>query len=587
MARFLFLAASSILLSSSVVVVNGQDGGSAPKFDHYAGYLPVHSITDLAALDLDQYDINIELSERKLLEAYHIYREGGHSGSYASLTLTNADRVPGDYEVETIVYGVNDRGENIIGYLRDPAIWTADELNPIINVTYPVGDRQATYSDCTVGGLWRITDADKDGCFVGNGELGIGGSTMELADAFEYDYEIRYDNHNDLTLQSLSLRAGTDMKEFGNTHIPEYHAFVSYYGDEDYADKYITAAYYGQDTEFTSGKGDIDFSTFATGGRMGQAEAMKKGIAYLSVWMQVVLNLRTAADKCHDDDNAIEFLDDAVALYTGSLVATGEAKGETGIFLHGLADARAHQFNTAGHQNNQDEGTAYVNIKVMEGFRALKQYLTAADPTVCDKAETTRQYIIDLMKVPLVQGLLRYTYIRQHEMENMNLDDQERTMAESATFAATLLPLVHQCDPKAAEIIHQHTMLGNAKVKTDYRAVHTAISSVYDCLGIDDCGLIGGVWDDVVKEYKSGGYPCGMEDPSLLATNKRSVFGRFIRFVFITGLILTVCYFLLKYKNRILAFVRRVRKERAMTFPQQKELPVSFSGNIAAVAEIS
>jgi hypothetical protein len=542
MTRILFLsvASSLLLLSSSFcVLVNGQ-AMLVPKFNYYAGYLPVHSITDLAALDLDQYAINIELLDRKLLEAYHIYREGGHSGSYATLTLSNADRVAGDYEVETIVYGVNSRGENIIGYLRDAAIWTADELNPIINVTYPVGDRQATYSNCTVGGLWRITDADRDGCFVGSGELGIGGSTMELAAAFSYDYEVRFDNRNDLTLQSLSLRAGTDMKEFGNrTHIPEYHAFVTYYGDEDYADKYITAAYLGQATKFTSGKGNVDFSTFATGGRMGQAEAMRKGIVYLSVWMQVVLNLRTAADNCHDDDKAIEFVDDAVALYTGSLVATGEAKGETGIFLHGLADARAHQFNTAGHQNNQDEGTAYVNIKVMEGFRVLKQILISADLTLCDQAEKTRQYIIDLMKVPLVQGLLRYTYIRQHEINQMNLDDKERTMADSATFAATLLPLVHQCDPKAAEVIHQHTMLSNATIWTDYSAVHNAISSAYDCLGIDDCGLIGGVWDDVVKEYKTGGYPCGMEDPSLLATSsKRSVFGRFARFVFITGLIL-------------------------------------------------
>jgi hypothetical protein len=265
------------------------------------------------------------------------------------------------------------------------------------------------------------------------------------------------------------------------------------------------------------------------------------------------------------------------------LVATGAAIQEPGIFLYALAEIRAHQFHTAGHQMDSDSGTSYVNIKIMEGFRALKQILIAADPDLCDTAETTRSYIISLMKIPLVQGLLRYSYVRHYEMDSVPLDEQERTMAESATFAATLLPLVHACDPKAAATIHANTQIG-VKVKTDYQAVRNAISSVYECLGIDDCKVIGGVWDETTKEYKTGGYPCGMIDPTLKKSKSHSAFGSFVRFTGISGGLLIAIYFLLKYKNRIMAYIRRFRKEHSM---QQKELPTSFSGNIAAVAEIS
>jgi hypothetical protein len=67
----------------------------------------------------------------------------------------------------------------------------------------------------------------------------------------EYVYNIRKDNLNNLTLQSLSTTAETAMKVNG-TYIPEYQIYVNYYGAYDYGDRWISAAQAGHHTGFMS-----------------------------------------------------------------------------------------------------------------------------------------------------------------------------------------------------------------------------------------------------------------------------------------------------------------------------------------------
>jgi hypothetical protein len=68
----------------------------------------------------------------------------------------------------------------------------------------------------------------------------------------EYGYNIRKDNLNNLTLQSLSTTAETAMKVNGTYYIPEYQIYVNYYGAYDYGDQWISAAQAGHYTGFTS-----------------------------------------------------------------------------------------------------------------------------------------------------------------------------------------------------------------------------------------------------------------------------------------------------------------------------------------------
>ena len=72
MVRFSFV--SVILLSSvAVVVVNAEATSRRLSFGLYAGYSPLTQITDIAAIDLDQYDFNEQLVQRKLNNALHVY----------------------------------------------------------------------------------------------------------------------------------------------------------------------------------------------------------------------------------------------------------------------------------------------------------------------------------------------------------------------------------------------------------------------------------------------------------------------------------------------------------------------------------
>ena len=152
-----FNFATLLLLSSIVATANAE------VYDRYAGYEPTTSITDYAAIDLDQEILNEETGERILENAWQVYVNGGHSGSYAELKISNTS-VAGDYPVDTIVHGRNSFAEAVNGTLLEAAIWSKGASSPTIKVLYDVIPLQSGYSDCQVGGLYTFAAADRGGC---------------------------------------------------------------------------------------------------------------------------------------------------------------------------------------------------------------------------------------------------------------------------------------------------------------------------------------------------------------------------------------------------------------------------------------
>ena len=122
-----------------------------------------------------------------------------------------------------------------------------------------------------------------------------------------------------------------------------YEMFYDYYGDFDYADKWVTAALAGTAQTFTSGK----FSTgllFSALGDEARVEAVKKGTAYMNVWMYVIREFEDAIDDCTTcTSNCNEFSantagpvhawDEGVAFYTGSLEGTAYGGNSNGKLL--------------------------------------------------------------------------------------------------------------------------------------------------------------------------------------------------------------------------------------------------------------
>ena len=99
------------------------------------------------------------------------------------------------------------------------------------------------------------------------------------------------------TLQGFSTKAKAVMYDVlinDVSHGPyrTYKKFFDYYGDYDYADKWVTAALDG--TTYTPAHAA---TTHAPGGAFGgmeepaRQEAIQKGTAYQHVWMYIILSL--------------------------------------------------------------------------------------------------------------------------------------------------------------------------------------------------------------------------------------------------------------------------------------------------------
>ena len=82
-----------------------------------------------------------------------------------------------------------------------------------------------------------------------------------------------------------------------------FSAFYDYYEDFDYADKWVSAALDGTNMAFSSGRHGPN--NFATLGDAARIEAVKKGTAYMNVWMYVIREFEDAIDDCENCDNGL------------------------------------------------------------------------------------------------------------------------------------------------------------------------------------------------------------------------------------------------------------------------------------------
>ena len=216
----------------------------------------------------------------------------------------------------------------------------------------------------------------------------------------------------------------------------------------------------------------------------------------MSIFMYVIREMEDAYDDCTapGPDNGLHAWDEAVAFYTGSLEGTSGGTGE-GVLMHALADKRCQDFKTCGETGDSLEGKAYVNRRI---FQLFKLGQNAFRNGYCEETRQIKELIVSLMQVPLIQGTLRYAHKQWTES-----DTSEKAEAEGAVFAAAVLPFVHYCSEKDAEIIHEN-MRALHPNPTDFRAVKAAFERNYDCMKIL-CSDVGGVWDSSLG-YSSGNY---------------------------------------------------------------------------------
>jgi hypothetical protein len=385
------------------------------------------------------------------------------------------------------------------------------------------------------------------------------------AQSFNYSYDVRIDNKNGRTIRSLTVQAGGYMRDPALEYYPDFKIFNDFYGQPDYADHWIMSAISKSNTQFKSGKGNANFAELV--GRPGQGEAIMKGTAFLAIFMTTIGRLELSVvnceigcftDQCKQD--SIRSLDEAIAFYTGSLLADDSTENSTGVLFYSLAENRAHNFRTSGHDlGTKANDTAYVNIHVVNRFRDIQGLIQAGNSDSCNQAIQSKNEIIRLMKIPLIQSVLGYAYIRDHD-DLRDEDEIEKTEVKGASYVATVLPWIDHCNPREADFIYEQMKVGSAKDSVNYIAIKNAFENVYDCLGIT-CAEVGGIWNG--NEYLPDASPCGL--------NGKKKAGR------ISGITIGV------FLCAVLALIYFIQYRRRKLAPRE----MMCQGSINAVSEIA
>ena len=451
-------------------MINDYYFGAAPCVEppsRLAGYPPHSSMADLSRLDLDHTALldQLALDPSDFARALSVYELGGHSKPYTVITVP---ALPIDVAAGTPMHR-STWDDSVVGSVQADAA----QGDTTLLVLYAEGLR------CYVGGL---AEPVTDEC-LSPGHNNVGG--LEF-------HGILFEQKNYRTLQGVSAGGAT------SSH-PDGQRFLEYYGQSDYAEKWVRAALDGTPADFASGRGGADFSGATEGAR---AEAAGRGVVVLGLWMAVVRQLASAADLCVQgcvscNAETLVAFDEAVALYVGSL--EGQDGSGDGVLLYAAADELCSAFKTCGESSDGLYGTSLVNRQLIFLFAQAQEALRVGQ---CSAMTAPLERISNLMIVPMIQGTLHNAM----KMDpTMSVDASAEVRAAGATFLAAVLPRVHACSEEAASILF--AQMGASAASTDYATVKATFEAQYWCLHVT-CTQVGGVWDEAATAFYQGAGPC-------------------------------------------------------------------------------
>lgn len=472
----ILLATPTVRASNPQIV--GYDSGSDVRQHSY--------------IDLDQRDMEKYLSAPiDYAKAKNIYEMGGNSGGYAEITLTTA--LDAAHAKGVVVSQAGNPTKT--GTLKSSVSSGATS----IKVSYT--------STCKEGGYAANADntnsntalhADITGCFtVGGGAITVGTTDVGAPAANGVENKYR-------TLKGFSTQAQAKMQNWAT-----YQDYKGYYNEFDYAHQYVMDALgYSH-----SGTGAAATGAFTGMGDNGRTQGVKKGSAYMNVWMYVIHEMEDAISDCANsctnpgaqDCNAdpVHAIDEAAAFYAGSLEGSGATGNSAGKLIFRLAEKRCSNFGTCTGSGGQAKANQMIMAKLQEAQTELKN-------ARCSNVPALRDSIVSLMSIPLVQGSLRYAW---KVAEDPQAGETEK--AEGAVFSAAILPRVAKCDAAKAKIISDNMKIdAGTFMSAGFTAVKEAFEATYCCLGIT-CADIGGLLKSstVLNDYadcsaNSGGANC-------------------------------------------------------------------------------
>ena len=269
-----------------------------------------------------------------------------------------------------------------------------------------------------------------------------------------------------------------------------YPVYKAYYNDFNYADTFITNA-----ATHTNANGDDD---------QFRQQMIKKGAAYMAVWMYVLHEFEDAIKDCTTgditaNDDSVHAWDEGWAFYAGSAVGTDGA--DSGDLLYGLANSRCKNFGTCA---SGATGLANANSKALAAAIAGRDDITTAK---CTGGVAQLKILTEQMTIPLVQGTLKYAWEADPAMTGSACAGQvapfdascSKAWAKGWTFASAVLPQISACSWAHAKTVKDNLDASLAAPMTGgLAALKAAVEACYPSMGIT-CDEVGEYqWSGVV-----------------------------------------------------------------------------------------
>ena len=504
-----------------------------PAFESIFGYYPNSKVTDHNAIDLDQRDMEAELSEATpdYVGAKAIYENGGHSKMYATITYNAGASFPA-YTKSARCSGTDASG-NLVNDMPLKSFLSAGAGSKSVKCIYPTSAVQASYVGCQVGGLPAGAQLTS-GCLVIASDItiteaGLATTVMAPSDMSAISQDAGRTLRGFATESTVTTKMYVNSNSCPGCPYTTYTRFYNYYGVYSYANEIVTGALDASTFEFpaTPVANYVKSFPFATySDSQTRKECTKKGTAYLNVWMYVIREFEDAIDDCQlgsIDNNygSVHAWDEGVAFYTGSLEGT-DGSG-SGKLLSALADKRCKNYGTCGANGGEVSGTSKVNLDLLTEFYAGRNELFAGR---CSSVRPILDRTISLMTIPLVQGALRYAYKMGalgpagSGVDPAGSSDLLKLNAEGTIFTAAVLPLVASCSSDDAQTIWTQMQLGGGALTTfDKDAVKAAFEANYACLGITcaDVGALNAAGGLQAADAATWGVPCTPPSPPPIA----------------------------------------------------------------------
>lgn len=234
---------------------------------------------------------------------------------------------------------------------------------------------------------------------------------------------------------------------------------------------------------------------------------------------------------CYEE--SVHLWDQAVAYYSGS--------GPKDKLAFSDADKYCKYYGTCGKDQELVEGTAQVNHKVMEYFRAGQSLLMNGK---CEDARVEKEKLENLMAVPNIQGVLRNIW-KGHDNHNKGQTNKiEKHRGEAIAYNAAVLPLVYACNPHDATVLHDSIQTGALNLET-YKVVKDIFERNYECMGVG-CADVGG-FTNKGTAYLDFHQPCGIGSDS---NNRGKVIGISVGVVGGVAFLMMVVALVLRGKHR-------------------------------------